>query len=220
MIEPEWPSAPRVRALVTTRVLGDMAGEEGRPKLRAFVPAEPRWLRQVHGTSVFKNEFHIEIPQADASITRTPGVVCAVMAADCMPVLLSDERGTVVGAAHAGWRGLCAGVLEATLAAMAVPEKEVLAWLGPAIGPQAYEVGEEVRIEFLRKDPAAASAFAPARPGHWLLDLYAVARQRLRSQGVRSIHGGGYCTYTEETRFFSYRRDRTASRMAALIWMT
>jgi YfiH family protein len=141
------------------------------------------------------------------------------MAADCMPVLLADQTGTVVGAAHAGWRGLCAGVLEATVTAMAVPGKELLAWLGPAIGPRVYEVGDEVRAAFLAKDAAAESAFAPARPGHWLLDLYAVARQRLEGQGLSKIHGGGYCTYSDRERFFSYRRDRGSERMAALIWL-
>jgi YfiH family protein len=131
-----------------------------------------------------------------------------------MPVLLVDQGATVVGAAHAGWRGLASGVIENTVAAMAVPGKDVIAWLGPAIGPKVYEVGDEVRAVFKEKD-----AFSPTRPGHWLLDLYAVARQRLRSCGVERIFGGGYCTYSEPERFYSYRRDRTNGRMAALIWL-
>jgi purine-nucleoside/S-methyl-5'-thioadenosine phosphorylase / adenosine deaminase len=218
MIQPDWGAPPRVRALVTTRGEGDLSQENHRNRLRAHLPAEPRWLRQAHGTTVV---CHPEGgSEADAAITRTSNTVCAVMVADCMPVLLADEAGSVVGAAHAGWRGLCAGVLEATVAAMAVPGKELLAWLGPAIGPRVYEVGDEVRAAFLAKDAAARSAFAPTRPGHWLLDLYAVARQRLKARGVTRIHGGRYCTYSDPETFFSYRREGNAERMAALIWLT
>jgi YfiH family protein len=136
-----------------------------------------------------------------------------------MPVLLADESATAIGAAHAGWRGLSAGVIENTVQAMGIAGGKLLAWLGPAIGPTVYEVGEEVRSAFLARDAAAAAAFSPSRPGHWLLDLYAVARQRLRACGVERIFGGGYCTYSEPERFYSYRRDRTASRMAAYIWL-
>lgn len=213
MIHPDWPVPPRVRAFVTTRAEGDLSRQEARRSLP--VPASPKWLRQVHGTTVLEEH----AGEGDALIARRSGIVCAVMAADCMPVLFADQAGTVVGAAHAGWRGLCAGVLEATVAALAVPGKELLAWLGPAIGPRVYEVGDEVRAAFLAKDAAAEPAFAPSRPGHWLLDLYAVARQRLEGQGVSRIHGGGYCTYSDRERFFSYRRDRGAQRMAALIWL-
>jgi YfiH family protein len=142
------------------------------------------------------------------------------MAADCMPVLLADEGATVVAAAHAGWRGLCGGVIESALAAMAVPPAGVVAWLGPAIGPRAYEVGDEVREAFIAADAGAVAAFVAHRPGHWLLDLYAEARRRLAASGVRSIHGGGFCTHTEKERFFSFRRDRTSERMAALVWLT
>ena len=141
------------------------------------------------------------------------GAVCVVQMADCMPVLFTDEDGTTVAAAHAGWRGLAGGVLEATLAAMGVPRHKVLAWLGPAIGPQAYEVGEDVRAAFAGHD----YAFRPSRPGHWLLDLYAVARRKL--EGVKAVSGGGFCTFTEADRFFSYRRDRTSARMGAFIWL-
>jgi YfiH family protein len=166
MIVPDWPAPARVRALVTTR-------GSGAPRL----PAAPAWLRQVHGTGVVDAAGAAGEPEADASVARVPGVVCAVKAADCMPVLLADDAGGVVGAAHAGWRGLTAGVLEATIDAMRVPGQTLIAWLGPAIGPRAYEVGEEVRAAFLARDAQAAAAFAPSRPGHWLLDLYAVARQ-------------------------------------------
>jgi hypothetical protein len=181
------------------------------------VPSEPSWLTQVHGVVVSDIDSTNPALNADASVSRESGRVCVVGAADCMPVLLTDEAGSVVAAAHAGWRGLSAGVIEAALGAMRTPPAKVLAWLGPAIGPRAYEVGEEVRSAFA-SFPDAFSA--PTRPGHWLLDLYAVARTRLRNAGVRSVYGGDYCTYSDPDRFFSYRRDRTKERMAALIWLT
>jgi purine-nucleoside/S-methyl-5'-thioadenosine phosphorylase / adenosine deaminase len=215
MIQPDWPAPPRVRALVTTRALGDMARGESRQKLRALLPAEPRWLRQVHGMTVVEVEGIGGIPEADAAISRQAGTVCAVMIADCMPVFFSDVAGSAVAVAHAGWRGLAAGVLEATLEAMAVSPEKQLAWLGPAIGPRVYEVGEDVRSALRGHD----TAFSPARPGHWHLDLYAVARQRLAARGLKRIFGGGFCTYTDAARFYSYRRDRGAERMAALIWL-
>lgn len=219
MITPQWGAPANVRALMTTRGIGDVADAVGRATLRTLVPAEPAWLRQVHGTTVVEAGDGRERPQADASFTRRRSVVCAVMAADCMPVLFADAQGTVVGAAHAGWRGLAAGVLEATVAAMGVAGERLHAWLGPAIGPRAYEVGDEVRDAFIARDRRAESAFRPNRPGHWLLDLYAVARQRLEALGVRRIEGGGFCTYSDPDRFFSYRRERATGRMAALIWL-
>lgn len=218
-IEPDWPAPARVRALVTTRALGDLKSDEGRAVLRTMLPAEPRWLRQVHGVRVLDASRVENQPEADASFTREKNVVCAVMAADCMPVLLADARGEAVGIAHAGWRGLSAGVIEATVAAMAVPAERLLAWLGPAIGPEAYEIGTEVRAAFLQRDSRAQSAFSPTRPGHWRLDLYAVARQRLAGLGVTRIAGGGFCTATDSARFFSYRRDKASERMAAAIWL-
>lgn len=218
MIRPEWPAPARVRAFVTTRAEGDMGSAAARRTLRALLPSEPAWLRQIHGTKVW--ELPATVGEGDAAFTRNPQTVCAVMAADCMPVLLTDEAATTVAAAHAGWRGLCAGVIETTVAAMQIPGDKTLAWLGPAIGPKAYEVGDEVRAAFIARDPAAESAFREAGPGHWLLDLYAVARQRLARSGVERITGGDFCTYTESERFFSYRRTRTSARMAALIWLT
>jgi YfiH family protein len=216
MIKPDWPAPARVRALMTTRSMGDMAGP-GRASLRSLVPSEPHWLTQVHGSTVFDLDNKPDSLNGDAALSRKPGVVCVVGAADCMPVLLTDETGSVVAAAHAGWRGLSGGVIEAAVRAMGVPPASLLAWLGPAIGPRAYEVGEDVQSAF----STYADAFsAPTRPGHWLLDLYAVARVKLRNAGVRSVHGGDYCTYTDAERFFSYRRDRTKERMAALIWLT
>lgn len=202
------------------------------------LPSPPRWLRQVHGTRVaaFDGsrpgppphagegrgggrivEF-LQEPEADAAITRVPGVVLAILTADCLPVLFCSEDGSEIAAAHAGWRGLSAGVLENTLAAMRSPREKILAWLGPAIGPRSYEVGEEVRDAFLAYGTRASAAFVATRAGRWHCDLYALAHQRLQLAGVTRIHGGGFDTFTEE-RFYSYRRDGARSgRFAALIW--
>jgi hypothetical protein len=217
-IVPDWQAPGTVRALVSTRVIGDVR-REGAEKFRALVPAEPRWLKQVHGVAVIDASRYTGLVDADASFTNEKGVVCTVMVADCMPVLLADEKGEAVAAAHAGWRGLSAGVIEATVGAMGVPAQRLHAWLGPAIGPKAYEVGAEVREAFLAKDATAESAFAPTRPGHWHLDLYAVARQRLAALGITRVSGGGFCTHTDKERFFSYRRDKAMQRMAAAIWL-
>jgi purine-nucleoside/S-methyl-5'-thioadenosine phosphorylase / adenosine deaminase len=208
VIHPDWPAPPNVRAVMSTRNTSDA-------ELRAMLPGEPAWLRQVHGTRVVNLDQAPSGAEGDAAITRASMRVCAIRVADCMPVLFADEAGSVIGAAHAGWRGLCAGVLENTVHAMAVPGKDLFAWLGPAIGPKVYEVGDEVRAAFPEKD-----AFSPTRAGHWLLDLYAVARQRLRGCGVERIFGGGYCTYSDPGRFHSYRRDGTSGRMAALLWLS
>jgi YfiH family protein len=213
LIRPDWPVA-HVQAFVTTAPFGDMGSDTGRAKLRALVPGEPQWMHQVHGTRVIDADATNSLMQADAAVARKAGTVCVVKIADCMPVLLAAEG--VVGAAHAGWRGLSGGVLEATVDAMAVAPPSIAAWLGPAIGPQVYEVGDEVRAAFAGYE----AAFLPTRPGHWLLDLYAVARAKLTAKGVRAIHGGGFCTYSERGRFFSYRRDKAAERMAALIYLT
>src|SRR5688500_15381921 len=213
MITPDWHAPAGVRALVTTRDFGDVSSEEVRRKLRALLPAEPAWLKQVHGHSVAELPIS-RVVEADAAIARKAKSVCAVMIADCMPVLFADDSGTTVAAAHAGWRGLAAGVLEATISATGVAPQKLLAWLGPAIGPQLYEVGDDVRTAFRGYE----SAFSATRPGHWLLDLYAVARRKLHAKGLREISGGAFCTYSEPERFFSYRRDGTRARMAALIW--
>ena len=224
LIAPDWPAPPRVRAFVTTRSFGDMRkGGEGRARLRSLVPAAPCWLRQVHGRVVAcrdsANDSDLE-PEADAAVTRNRGAVCAVLVADCMPVLLASRAGDVVGVAHAGWRGLAAGVIEAALEAMQVVPEQAIAWLGPAIGPSVYEVGAEVRDAILAGDAAAQVAFAPSRPGHWWLDLYAIARRRLDALGITQVSGGGFCTHREATRFFSWRREQTTARMAAVIWLT
>lgn len=211
-IVPDWPVPASVRALMSTR-------DTGESELRAALPGEPAWLRQLHGTTVVDLDRADFPAEGDAATTRVANRVCVIKAADCMPVLLTDEAGTVVGAAHAGWRGLSAGVIENTISEMRVPGGKLMAWLGPAIGPRVYEVGDEVRAAFLKRDGAAAAAFSPTRPGHWLLDLYTVARQRLQSRGVERIFGGGFCTYSEPARFYSYRRDGSAGRMAACIWL-
>ena len=212
MIQPDWPAPPRVHAFVTTREFGDLKLEEVKRKLRAFLPAEPAWLNQVHGRHVVDLDKDRE-REGDATVTRKTASVCAVYTADCLPVLFTDDAGTTVAAAHAGWRGLSGGVLEATVEAMGVPRGRLMAWLGPAIGPRVYEVGEEVRAAFGGYDPA----FTPTRPGHWLLDLYAVAREKL--SGLKIVSGGGFCTYTQTERFFSYRRERGNQRLGAFIWL-
>lgn len=236
-IVPGWPAPANVRALTTTRAggvsvgryaslnLGDHVGDDpaavaqNRAVLRASLPAEPLWLNQVHGIAVARVGEATGVPEADAAVAREPGAVCAVMTADCLPVLLCDRRGTVVGAAHAGWRGLAAGVIEATVAAMAIDPAGLMAWLGPAIGPQAFEVGDEVRETFMQHDPAAGQAFAPHGEGKWLADIYLLARQRLAALGVTDVFGGDFCTFSDSARFYSYRRDGATGRMATLIWL-
>lgn len=239
-LRPDWPAPANVRALTTTRAGGvsrggyaslNLAGHvgdessavaENRRRLRrlAALPAEPAWLNQVHGRGVVRLDAASPPgAEADAATTRMPGVVCAVLTADCLPVLLCDRAGTRVAAAHAGWRGLAGGVLEASVAAMASAPGELLAWLGPAIGPAAFEVGDEVRQAFVSQNPAAEQAFAPSPAGRWLADLYALARLRLAACGVEAVYGGGRCTLREAQHFYSYRRDGETGRMASLIWL-
>jgi YfiH family protein len=219
LILPDWQVPANVRGLVSTRPLGDMKSKEARARLRRHLPADPVWFRQVHGVNVVDAAGTPPGTAADASFTTKPNVVCAVMAADCMPVLFAEESGKAVGIAHAGWRGLAAGVLEATVDAMAVAPDRLWAWLGPAIGPTKYEIGAEVRAAFLQRGAQAASAFAPTRPDHWLLDLYLIARQRLAARGIVRVTGGGFCTASDPASFFSYRRDQASERMAAAIWL-
>lgn len=193
----------------------------------ARLPSAPCWLRQVHGTRVqafdrapaLATDGLGDEPEADAATTVVPGVVLAVLSADCLPVLFCSRAGDEVAAAHAGWRGLAAGVLEATLSALRAPPETVLAWLGPAAGPQAYEVGDEVRAAFVDRDPASATAFAATRPGHWHCDLYALARRRLRQAGVEAVSGGDECTISRPQRWFSHRRDGRSGRLASLVWI-
>jgi polyphenol oxidase len=243
-VTPDWPAPATVRALSTLRTggasgppyaslnLGGHVGddttavERNRRALRdaARLPAEPVWLEQVHGNCVKDLDSPGPAGPADAAVTRQPGRVCAILTADCLPVLLANDAGDRVGAAHAGWRGLAAGVIEASVNALGGPPGELLAWLGPAIGTRHFEVGAEVREEFLRRagarDTAAVdAAFMPNARGRYTADLYALARGRLRRLGVERIYGGGECTYTDNVRYYSHRRDGRTGRQATLIWL-
>jgi polyphenol oxidase len=238
LILPDWPAPAGVRAAVTTRSggvsggpfaslnLGDHVGDDpqavasNRARLRAALrlPAEPLWLEQVHGAEVARFGGLGDPPRADAAVTDRAGEVCAVMVADCLPVLFASRSGGTVGIAHAGWRGLAAGVLERTIEAMAIPPGDVMAWLGPAIGPEAFEVGDEVRAAFCEQAPAAGRHFVANARGRWWADLAGLARDRLAGAGVTAVYGGGPCTFADPGRFFSYRRDGMTGRFAALIW--
>ena len=237
LLIPDWPVPARVRAVVTTRAggvsavpfdalnLGDHVGDEpaavaeNRRRLQALLGCRPAWLSQVHGVTVVQAD-PAQVLEADASWSATPGIACAIMTADCLPVLFCDRAGTVVAAAHAGWRGLQGGVLEASIAAMGCEPGEILAWLGPAIGPAAFEVGGEVRDAFMAEQAEAATAFVPSlNEGKWLADIYQLARLRLARAGVTAIYGGEYCTFSDSERFYSYRRDGQTGRMASLVWL-
>lgn len=246
LLLPDWPAPPNVHAVVTTRAGGASAAPWDSLNLGAHVgddPADvqanrerleqslqtisacksPQWLNQVHGIQVVEAEPDAvrragHLPDADAVTTRLPGLPCVVMTADCLPVFFCDRDGRRVAVAHAGWRGLCDGVLEATVRQFPDPA-DVMAWLGPAIGPHAFEVGDEVRAAFMAHDERAVEAFTPSpRAGRWLADIYALARQRLVRAGVAAIYGGGLCTVSDPVRFFSYRRDGQTGRMASVIW--
>ncbi len=268
VLVPDWPAPARVRAAFTLRTggvsqppydslnvgahVGDVgtAVEENRRRLRDILhlPAEPVWLKQVHGTAVVDldvlehvtttmpadapagvrtrahlvgNELpHVlEAPCGDAAVTRGAGRVCVILVADCMPVLFTTRDGSAVGAAHAGWRGLASGVLEETVRKLRVSPADLLVWLGPAIGQSHFEVGEDVRAAFVSSDGLAESAFLPNTRGRWQCDLYALARRRLAALGIESVFGGGWCTYADSARFFSFRREGQCGRMAALIWL-
>ncbi len=235
-ITPDWPAPVNVKALQTTRNggvsmgvyaslnLGDHVKDHpqhvaaNRQLLSTYLPSEPVWLNQVHGVRVIDAALSSCLESADASFTSRKQVVCVTMTADCLPVLLCDQTGTTVAAIHAGWRSLCDGVIEATIAAMPVPANQLMAWLGPAIGPEAFEVGSEVRAQFMAQDAQAESAFA-AKGDKWLGDLYTIARQRLQTLGVTQIYGGGRCTFSEPENFFSFRRDGDTGRMGCFIWL-
>ena len=244
-LSPVWPAPERLRACTTLRHgdgvspapfddfnLGLRCGDdpanalENRRRLRASMglPNEPVWLNQVHGNRVLRVSAQpadgAPEPEADAVVTDRDCVVLAILTADCLPVLFCDDQSREVGAAHAGWRGLAAGVLEATVAQMACEPEHIMAWLGPAAGPQSYEVGEDVRSAFVDPDPRAASAFTATRPGHWLVDLPMLARRRLKAAGVREVFGGEEDTIADAGRFFSHRRDGRTGRMATLAWLS
>jgi YfiH family protein len=243
---PDWPVPPGVQAFITTRAGGSSTGAYGAPnrdgmnlglgsgddisvvaanrsRLREMLPAEPRWLRQVHGARVVDAATVDGIVEADAAVTDQPGTVAVVMVADCMPVLLADERGRCVGAAHAGWRGLAAGILQATVRAMrerlGEPDARLIAYLGPAIGPDHFEVGGDVLQAMTAGLEGAATAFVPAGAGKYRADLFALGRMALAAAGVDAVFGGGVCTVCDPERFYSHRRDRITGRHAALVWI-
>jgi YfiH family protein len=238
-IVPEWPAPSRVRAFITTRAGGVSTGAyaslnlgasvdddpdavaENRRRVRAALPADPIWLKQVHGTDVIDADAHPRLPHADASIASMPGTVCAIQAADCVPVLFTDLSGSVVAAAHAGWRGLAGGVLGNTVAAMqarGTRAEDILAYIGPGIGAYAFEVGQDVYDAFTARDPGASTAFVAQPAGKWLANLHALVQRALRGSGVTRIYGEPLCTVSDPARFFSHRRDRITGRLAALIW--
>jgi YfiH family protein len=238
-IAPNWPAPAKIKAYSTMRAggfsqapfanfnlsysVGDDAEvvKKNRGLLRDSLqlPTEPFWLSQVHGVNVVKVEKHSAPVTADASYTRQQNTVCVVSTADCLPVLLCDRNATCVAAIHAGWRGLAAGVIEQTINALQIPAQDLLVWLGPAIGPEVFEVGEEVFQQFCAVDQNAAQAFKPSINNRWLANIYLLAKQRLTKCDVTAIYGGEYCTYSDSGRFFSYRRDKQTGRMASLIWM-
>ena len=243
-LTPHWPVVARVRAAVTLRAGGVSAGPyaslnlashvgdapeavaENRRRLRAALalPGEPLWLSQVHGTQLLDADGHgaeaaSAPPEADAAVALRPGRVLAVLVADCLPVLLARRDGSGIAIAHAGWRGLAAGVVEAAVAALRSAPSQLCAWLGPAIGPAHFEVGEEVRRAFCEHDPGAATAFLPNARGRWQCDLPALARRRLRALGLHEIHGEAPCSYAYPERYYSYRRERVTGRLAALLWI-
>ena len=239
--EVDWPAPPGVRALSTLRGdarsgaskapygcfnLGHHVGDDPaavtenrrRLKVAAGLPSEPDWLSQVHGIRVAELDSPAAVGPADAAIARRSAKVCAILTADCLPILFASDSGDTVAAAHAGWRGLAAGVIEATVQAMGTPPGSVVAWLGPAIGPQHFEVGAEVREAFLAADPNSGEAFESNPHGRFMADLGMLARRRLQRLGVSRIYGGGECTYTHADRYYSHRRDGITGRQATLIW--
>lgn len=243
-IIPDWPAPVAVKSLFTTRNGGisHSAGEayatmnigahvndnptdvaHNRALLSAHLPAQPQWLKQIHGTEPVRIEcVSTANPEGDAAYSRHPGVVCAIMVADCLPVFLCDTAGTVVAIAHAGWRGLAGGIIEKTIEAMDAERDKLIAWLGPAIGPKHFEVGSDVYDAFIQHSPATEGAFSAIHRTHekkWLADIFLLTRQRLTENGVTAIYGGGICTYSDPQRFYSYRRDGETGRMAALIWL-
>lgn len=236
-ITPKWPVPSNVHAIQTTRLGGVSVAPydcfnvgahvkdnplhvaRNRQRLNAFVPTEPVWLNQVHGVHVIDAASSGCMEEADASFATKRNVVCVTMTADCLPILLCDKTGTVVAAVHAGWRSLCDGVIEEAIKAMPTSAENLMAWLGPAIGPDAFEVGAEVRQQFVEKDSQAEDAFKAASD-KWLGNLYQIAKLRLNAFGVMDVYGEVLCTYSNPDQFFSYRRDKNTGRMATMIWLT
>jgi YfiH family protein len=240
-IKPDWPAPANIHAITTTRIggvslspydtlnLADHVGDnqasvkENRRRLvhELGLPGEPRWLKQVHGTHVpAADEINPDCCEADAAFTSKQNTVCAVLTADCLPILLCNKEGTQVAVIHAGWRGLLDGVIESTIRNMGCPGNELMAWLGPAIGPDVFEVGPEVRDAFIARRVEAVKAFTPALNDRWMANIYTLASQRLAGEGLAEIYGGNLCTYSDPLRFYSYRRDGLTGRMATLIWIS
>ncbi len=239
-ITPDWPAPDSVRAVSTTRRGGrsrspydglnlathvgdsdsDVAYNRKQLSGALALPARPNWLQQVHGIDITIGACAAQPAEADGAFSSSPGEVLAVMTADCLPLLMCNRQGTEVAAVHAGWRGLLNGVIESAVARFTVPADELLIWFGPAIGAASFEVGDEVRTQFLEVDEASAIAFQTTPNGRWLADIYQLAQIRLQKQGIAAIYGGEYCTVSDVERFYSYRRDGVTGRMASLIWMT
>ena len=238
VIKPDWPAPETISAYSTTRLGGHSDGNyagfnlatgiKDKPnavrknrallKQKLALPREPLWLNQVHGVNVIDANPLKKRPKADAVFTNTSGIVCVTLTADCLPLLICNTQGNCVAAIHAGWRGLANGIIEATLSTLAIKPKDTLAWLGPAIGPTAFEVGKDVYTTFVDMDNDAKEHFCPTKKDHWLANIYGLAKQRLAKCHVTQVYGGNYCTYTEKERFFSYRRDKECGRMATMIW--
>lgn len=238
-IKPDWPAPPTIHAFTTTRLggfssmpyaslnlathVGDdiQAVTKNRQLLQTSLqlPHQPYWLNQTHSTIAVAANTHNDTPSADASFTQQAGIVCAVLTADCLPLLVCDKAGTTVAAIHAGWRGLADGVIEATIAQLPVKPADLLVWLGPAIGPTAFEVRQDVRAAFIKHQPDAAQAFVPQTAETWLGNMYLLAQQRLHALGITAIYGGNHCTYRESNMFYSFRRDGHTGRMANIIWI-
>lgn len=239
VIQANWPAPKNIKAFTTTRIggvsktpydsfnlathVGDdrKAVEKNRALLQTTLqlPNEPLWLTQTHSIDVVQAELQQAYVNADASYTRQKNIVCAAQTADCLPVLICDRAATCVAAIHAGWKGLAAGIIEQTIKAMNIPGKELLVWLGPAIGPHAFEVGEDVYQQFITHDANADLGFNKISSQKWLADIYLLAKQRLHAYDVTAIYGGEFCTYTDKEKFFSFRRDKTTGRMTSLIWI-
>jgi YfiH family protein len=238
-IQANWPAATHVHAVSTTRVGGfsfapydslnlamhvgdqpELVEKNRRELTKALsIPSAPIWLRQVHGAAVVEANDGNLGKDADGSYTHCSDIVCAVLTADCLPVFLCDNAGQQIAVLHAGWKGLHAGVIASCIKEFASPHESIMAWLGPAIGPEAFEVGNDVYTAFTLIDDSFAECFVPCAENKWLADIYALATRLLNRSGVTSIYGGGYCTYTESDKYFSYRRDGQCGRMASLIWM-
>jgi YfiH family protein len=220
-IKPIWPAPQNIHAFTTTKAAGNLLDLEchGRVREQLNLPSEPVWLEQVHGNKVIRADEVTSKPKADASYTAKPNVICAVLTADCLPILLCDSLGTKVAAIHAGWRSLAGGIIEKTIKELNIQGSECMVWFGPAIGPEKFEVGLEVYEKFLQHDEQAKSAFKKTNKNKWLANIYLLAKQRLLSCGVENIYGGDFCTFTNREKFFSYRRDGETGRMSSLIWL-